>query len=223
VIVLEHQHDDPAGLVGEWLSARGISWATVPTADPQPAPAAPAAIITLGSSHSAYAEEPRWIPRHVSLLRAALAAGTPILGICFGAQALALAGGGTVAPAARPEVGWVSPGSVHAELRGPWLAWHFDAIELPPGARELARSDDALHAYALGRSLGLQFHPEVTPAIWRSWATGSPEVVERYAGDPAEFAAGVEARAEQVRGRVFTLLDWWREWLGGAAVFGMAN
>ena len=75
--------------------------------DPPPDPAAPDAIISLGSSHSAYAVEPGWIERHRLLLRAALAAETPVLGVCFGAQALALAGGGEVVPAARPEVGWV--------------------------------------------------------------------------------------------------------------------
>jgi GMP synthase-like glutamine amidotransferase len=210
VVVLEHQQDDPAGLIGEWLDARGIAWTVVRPQDPPPDPAAPDAIISLGSSHSAYAVEPGWIERHRLLLRAALAAETPVLGVCFGAQALALAGGGEVVPAARPEVGWVEPESEQEELRGPWLSWHSDAITtLPAAAVQLARSPHAVQAFRLGRSLAVQFHPEVTPTIWGWWAESEPEVAQRHAGDPDEFTAGIEARTDELRARVFALLDWW--------------
>lgn len=210
VIVIEHQENAPAGLLGEWLDEREIRWENVPaTADPWPDPAAAAAIVTLGSEHSAYSPTPEWIGAELSFLAAALAHGIPVLGICFGAQALALAGGGRVARARRPEVGWVDPRSGVEQLRGPWLSWHHDAIDLPPGAIELARSDGALQAFALGPHLGLQFHPEATPGIWRSWAQGQPEVVARHAGDPAALALEVSARVGQLRARVFALLDWW--------------
>jgi GMP synthase (glutamine-hydrolysing) len=209
VVVLEHQDDDPAGLVGEWLDARAIAWTVVRPGDPEPDPAAAQALISLGSSHSAYAAEPGWIGRELELLRAGLAAGTPVLGICFGAQALALAAGGEVAAAARPEIGWVAAESDQAELRGPWLAWHFDAITAPAGAELLARNADALQAFRLGRSLGVQFHPEVTPAIWGWWADDEPEIARHHTGDPTRFAASIEACASELRTRVFALLDWW--------------
>jgi GMP synthase-like glutamine amidotransferase len=210
VVVLEHQQDDPAGLIGEWLDAREIAWTVARPDDPQPDPAAPAAIISLGSSHSAYAAEPEWIERHRLLLRAALAAETPVLGVCFGAQALALAAGGDVVLAAQPEIGWVEPESEQEELRGPWLSWHFDTIAtLPPGAEQLARSPGALQAFRLGRNLGIQFHPEVTPTIWGWWTDSDPEIAQRHAGDRHRFAASIEARAGELRKRVFALLDWW--------------
>jgi GMP synthase (glutamine-hydrolysing) len=210
VIVIEHQEDAPAGLLGEWLYERDISWENVPAStDPLPDPAAAAAIVTLGSEHSVYSPTPGWIGEELRFLRAALAHETPVLGICFGAQALALAGRGRVARAARPEVGWVDPHSHVEQLRGPWLSWHYDAIDLPPGAIELARSDGTLQAFSLGPHLGLQFHPEATPAIWRGWAQGQPEVVARHAGDPETLALEVSARLGQLRARVFGLLDWW--------------
>lgn len=210
--MLEHQEDDPAGLIGDWLDAREIAWTVVRPDDPQPDPAAPAAIVSLGSSHSAYAVEPDWIARHQQLLRGALAAGTPVLGVCFGAQALARAGGGEVAPAARSEVGWVEPESDHRELSGPWLSWHSDAIvTVPADAVELARSREALQAFRLGRSLAVQFHPEVTPTIWGWWAHSEPELAQRHLGDPDRFAAGIEARTADLRERVFALLDWWHQ------------
>ena len=209
VLVLEHQVDDPAGLIGEWLDTRGVAWTVVRPDDPEPDPTIPTAIISLGSSHSAYAAEPAWIARERSFLRAALAAATPVLGVCFGAQALALAGGGEVARAPRPEVGWVDVASGEDELRGPWLSWHSDSITPPPDAVELARSPDALQAFRLGRSLAVQFHPEVTPAIWAWWTQSEPEVAERHLGDPDHFAANLEARTGELRPRVFALLDWW--------------
>ncbi len=211
MIVIEHQENAPAGLLGEWLGKREIPWENVrATTAPLPDPAAAAAIVTLGSEHSAYSPAPEWIGDELRFLRAALAQGTPVLGICFGAQALALAGQGRVARAPGPEVGWVDPQSDVEQLRGPWLSWHYDAIDPPPGAIELARSNGALQAFALGPHLGLQFHPEVTPAIWQGWAQGQPEAVARHAGDPAALALEVSARLGELRARVFALLDWWR-------------
>jgi GMP synthase-like glutamine amidotransferase len=211
VVVVEHQQDDPAGLIGEWLDARRVAWTVLRPEDPQPDPAGPGAIISLGSSHSAYATEPDWIGRHHQFLRGALAAETPVLGVCFGAQALAIAGGGEVTRAARPEVGWVKPHSEQPELSGSWLSWHSDAIlTVPPAAVELARSPDALQAFRLGRSLAVQFHPEVTSTIWGWWAQSEPEVAKRHLGDAEEFAESIAASAGELRGRVFALLDWWQ-------------
>jgi GMP synthase-like glutamine amidotransferase len=53
---------------------------------------------------------------------------------------------------------------------GPWLQWHFDCFTLPPGATELARSEVAVQAFTHGPHLGVQFHPESTIEIVRSWA-----------------------------------------------------
>jgi hypothetical protein len=74
----------------------------------------------------------------------------------------------------RPEIGWLRVRTKDAELisEGPWFEWHFDSFTLPPGARLLADSDVGPQAYVVGRSLGLQFHPEVTPEIVDVWIRG---------------------------------------------------
>jgi GMP synthase-like glutamine amidotransferase len=241
VVVREYQADAPAGLIGEWLDARGIPWrVSRPSDEPAVAHARSedagiadagiadagiadsgiadaGAIVALGSSASAYWGEPAWIAEECDLLARRVAAGVPVLGICFGAQALARALGGEVARAPRPEIGWVRPTSDRPELTGPYLAWHFDAITLPPGATPLAATPDALQAFTRGRAMGLQFHPEVTPGIWRDWAEDDPAALTRHVTDPAALAAEIATTATATRERTFRLLDWWRAWLTAEA------
>jgi GMP synthase-like glutamine amidotransferase len=220
VVVREYQPDAPAGLLGEWLDARRIAWrVSRPADEPEPPEVSgegpsPTAIVALGSSASAYWTEPPWIARECELLAAADGAGVPVLGICFGAQALARGLGGRVARSPRPELGWVAPTSLIAQLRGPYLAWHLDLISPPPDAEVLARTGDAIQAYARGRALGLQFHPEVTAEIWGAWASVGGDELAAHVTDPAALAASIVTSADATRVRVFALLDWWWARLG---------
>ncbi len=88
----------------------------------------------------------------IELLEDALERGLPALGVCLGAQLLALAAGGKVYPGAEgPEIGW-APVSLKTweaerdvlfgELPGELtvLHWHGDTFDLPPGATHLAKS-----------------------------------------------------------------------------------
>jgi GMP synthase-like glutamine amidotransferase len=98
----------------------------------------------------------------------------PTLGICFGGQLLAAAVGGRVERAPIAEIGWLSvaadtsaePGLIDA---GPWLSWHFDRFTVPAHVPVVARTALANQAFVTGRTLGLQFHPEVTDAVLEAW------------------------------------------------------
>jgi GMP synthase (glutamine-hydrolysing) len=100
-----------------------------------------------------------------------LDSGLPILGICYGMQALTHALGGVVNPSARREYGLATVDPLVANPlfadRPSFPAWmsHGDRIEqLPEGFTPLARSGNSPLA-AMGslerRYFGLQFHPEV--------------------------------------------------------------
>jgi GMP synthase (glutamine-hydrolysing) len=120
-----------------------------------------------------------------------LAAGTPILGICLGAQLLAHEFGTAVGP--HPD-GWHEFGfyelfptvSGQAEIppRLHVTESHYHTLGLPGGATLLARSALYAHqAFRYGRNAyGFQSHAEVTPAIFRRWQR---EHARTYAGKPA--------------------------------------
>jgi len=150
-LVLEHEPDAPAGHLGDVLAQRGVAVEVHrPRADPAPPVGEFDLVVALGSEAAAYDDAIPWVPGVVALLRGALAARVPVLGICFGAQALARALGAEVRRADRPEIGWYEIATDDPALvpAGPWLQWHYDTFAVPDGALELARSAAAPQAYA---------------------------------------------------------------------------
>jgi GMP synthase-like glutamine amidotransferase len=173
-VVLQTQEDAPAGVLEIWAGRRAIALdvVRVDLDEPLPDPREPAFAVVLGSGASAAGGGPPWVERVIEWLRGADAAGLPVLGICFGAQALAAALGGCIRRLEQPEVGWMTVETADADHvpAGPWLAWHEDGMTLPPLAYELARNDFGVQAFCHCRHLAVQFHPEVTPAIVAAWA-----------------------------------------------------
>jgi GMP synthase-like glutamine amidotransferase len=132
------------------------------------------ALLVTGSAASVYDDEP-WIARLLEALRTAHRRQVPLLGICFGLQAVAQALGGRVEP---NPLGW-ELGLAELELSEAGRRWpplagaprplrilesHSDiAVALPPGAVVLASSRRTpVEVFSLGeRVLCLQGHPEM--------------------------------------------------------------
>jgi GMP synthase-like glutamine amidotransferase len=201
---VEQQRDAPAGLLGQWATARGarVDVVRAPELDEWPDPRSVDAVVALGSDRSVHASTDPWVATQVRFLHAAHEARVPVLGICFGGQALAAALGGRVTAAPRTEIGWIDVDGDDG-FGGRWFTWHEDAFTVPPGAVELARAASGPQAFALGRSVGLQYHPEVTPRIVDGWlSTGADEVA-----DPEPLRRETARRAEGARERAFALFD----------------
>jgi GMP synthase-like glutamine amidotransferase len=197
-VVLRMQATAPPGLLESWAQARGITLDVVTIEDgplPPPDPGEHVFAVALGSGRSLAADLPPWAPDVLGWLRAADTACLPVLGICFGAQALAAALGGSVHRLPAPEIGWIEVETADAERipPGPWLAWHEDGLTPPPLAYELATNAAGTQAFCLRHHLAVQFHPEVTGDIVETWAT-SP--ASRLA-ETGQTVAGLRAMSEE--------------------------
>jgi GMP synthase (glutamine-hydrolysing) len=136
------------------------------------------------------------------LMRRAVDAGLPVLGVCLGAQMLARALDARVYRAPVRELGFKQLRITEAGQADPLLAafhtgdrlfqWHEDTFDLPDGAELLAVGDDVrVQAFRKGRNAwGVQFHFEVDaegvdawlrvaePSLERVWKRSAEEVRE---------------------------------------------
>lgn len=199
-VVVQHVPFEPPGLVADALRSRGfvVEIRAVHAGDPVPADAAgiDALVVMGGPMGVGDADRLPHLTAEIALLQSALAAGTPTLGICLGAQLLAHAAGGRVTRGARPEIGFF-PVQLHdTTITDPLftalprsilaLHWHNDVFTPPPGSVALAASAlTRCQAFRCGAAAwGVLFHLEFT-------AAGFEGMVQASAADTA--AAGVNA------------------------------
>jgi len=214
-LVILHEENAPGGLVSSWLRERGADEdAYLISADGRrggrgPDPRSYDMVVSLGSEESAYDDGVAWVGREVALLRDAVRADVPVLGICFGSQILARALGGEALRAQQPEIGWVEVSSQEPGLvaEGPWFEWHYDTFRPPAGAVLLAESPAGPQAYTVGRSLGVQFHPEVTNGIVEEWVSLGAGKLAQDGIDADLLLAETRSRAEENRARTWRLMD----------------
>jgi GMP synthase (glutamine-hydrolysing) len=168
------------------------------------------AVVT-GSKSSVYDDEP-WIDPLLKWLAAADDRDLPLLGVCFGHQALAAALGGRVEGMGEYEIGYRQvhrrPDGEGDDLIGDLgesftvFTTHQDrVVELPPGATQLAENDYGIHAFRRGNAWGVQFHPEYDRdtaervTVDKKAALGAETVDAVLAGITDEnYAAACEAK-----------------------------
>ncbi|MDO5672084.1 MAG: type 1 glutamine amidotransferase [Actinomycetaceae bacterium] len=182
ITVLKPDPEVPLSRFEGWLTEKNITWELIDVwkGEVPDIEDIKDGLIMLGGSTNAESEAQNpWMADIKSLLRAAIAADMPVLGICLGHQTLASALGGQVSVAD-------SRGGEHGAASLSWLPVaegdpvvgalakdgpcivpesHNDAVTvLPPGALELARTElYPNQAFRYGSALGVQFHPEATP------------------------------------------------------------
>ena len=213
VAVIRHHEEDSAGFIGAAFEARGaeLGVCLFPKEGPLPALDGIDHVVVLGAVWSVYDDSPdrAWIAEVLAWLRQADEAGVPVLGICFGGQALAAALGGRVEAAPRKEIGWSVVDSYDPEVipHGPWLEFHQDRFFPPSHARVLATNEVGVQAAVLGRHLAVQFHPEPDGALLRAWLDmGGREEAERHGVDADRFLAQTFAEEPAARVRADALV-----------------
>jgi GMP synthase (glutamine-hydrolysing) len=201
VVAVTHGPTAGPGVFGDAVRATGHEleeWC-VPV-DGVPPDDADAYMVFGGAMHPDQDEHHPWLADEHRFLAAALDRGTPLLGVCLGAQMVARAAGAAVRRAAEPEVGWCEVELTDAAARDPVFAslpnrfdafeWHHYTYDLPAGATELARSAVCNQAFRLGRAWAIQFHAEVTEPQVEEWLAQDPGDV----ADPPSFRAATRQR-----------------------------
>jgi GMP synthase-like glutamine amidotransferase len=197
--------------VTEWLEGHGAEMDVFridldePKADPEDYDL----IVSLGSEFAAYDDSHRFVTNEAELMRRAVDANVPILGLCFGGQMLARVLGGEVYRGSESEIGWLPVRTREPELvpAGPWFQWHFDVITAPPDSTVLAETDLGTQAFVAGRSLGLQFHPEVTPEIMDEWVRAYRHELDAEGIDPDALLEETNRRAGESKRTSLRLLE----------------
>ncbi len=174
---VQHVPFEGPAAIKDWALERGHSLSRTALFDNESPPAMDDFdwLVVMGGPMGVYDEdEYPWLASEKRFIGDAVAAGKAVLGICLGAQLLAVVLGGTVRPNAHREIGWFPVRLVPAAEGIPAFAglpriftafhWHGDTFGIPPGSVRTAESDAcAAQAFAYNdRVIGLQFHLEST-------------------------------------------------------------
>ncbi len=196
-IIQHHRHEGP-GRLADWAQRRGIALACFDaTRGELPERAEP--VVLLGGPASTL-QPPPWLRTELAWLKDRLHGPTPVLGICLGAQLLAVAAGGGTEPMTTPELGW-TPLPLDDGSTLDVLQWHQDRI-LPPAAARIDIANAAcVQMFSLGSArLGVQFHPEWDDAALRALHAGFDSCPLPAAGD-ARRQLGVDRWFGQLMAR----------------------
>lgn len=198
-LVVTHVEAEGPGHLADWLPAEGLALSVVSPWRGEPLPASLdgyAALVVMGGPQQAYDDSLPWLAETLALLREGVAAAVPTLGVCLGAQLLAVACGGRVEPgSAGPELGaglvakrdvaGADPLFWDLPLSPPVVQWHHDAVvDLPPGATLLMSGSRYPHqAFRVGSAAwGMQFHVEADAEMVAAWVAADsvdPSVLAR--------------------------------------------
>jgi GMP synthase (glutamine-hydrolysing) len=212
LLILQHVPWERPALLGDILTANGVDWqldnvvaATDRAALPRLDDLSGVAILG-GPMGALDSSRHPGLGLEADLVREAVAAGIPLLGICLGHQIIATALGAALHSNAADEVGVGEVTvTVDDDVLGsagrlqPVLHWHRDVVDAPDGATVLASTPQTPNqAFRIGEAVfATQFHAEVDAPMLAEWLAEPAMADDLPAGAasslPVEFAA-VEAR-----------------------------
>jgi len=219
LLVIQHEDQCPPEWFGGWLSEAGLRLDVrschLGEATP-PDLSAHSGMLVLGGEMGANDDERyAWLTATKALIRVALESQRPTLGICLGHQLAAVALGGASVVNPRGSAAGLTPVRHTAQGRSdPLLGsvpdgalsvqWNDDIVDpLPVGAQTLAVAPDgSVQAARFGvAAWGVQFHPELSPALFRAWTVdkASPHLHRADGVDILGVAQAIDAAQDDLR------------------------
>ncbi|HIQ37823.1 MAG TPA: amidotransferase [Desulfocapsa sulfexigens] len=173
---IQHVSFEGLGYIEKYLIDQGhdLFCSRLWAGDTLPPPDSFTALIVMGGPMGIYDDEEHpWLQVEKEFLAQVVDLGTPILGICLGAQLLADVLGAEVSANPAKEIGWfpVTRNDAVPDFLEPVLPeemtvfhWHGDTFGIPENAVSLYSSEACVHQAFLYKEhvLGLQFHLETT-------------------------------------------------------------
>jgi GMP synthase (glutamine-hydrolysing) len=221
LIILHQEHSNP-GHVGQWFVRHGYP---LDIRKPRFGDALPETMahhsgaVIFGGPMSAN-DKDEFIRAEIDWIGVTLKEKAPFLGICLGAQMLAIHLGAKVGfdPDEHTEIGYyplvtTKDGQRIGAFPDQVYQWHREGCELPTGAKLLATSDGPFPVQAFGyggSAVGVQFHPEITYVQVHRW-TGNNNTRLNMKGARArqEHIDGHVMHGHKVRTWLGSFLDRW--------------
>ena len=195
ILIVTHVDHEGPGYFAQVLERNAIPFRLVSIGQGAALPERPngfSGLVFMGGPMSVNDSLP-WIEQELNLIRHAVAASIPVLGHCLGGQLISKALGGTVTRNRVREIGWFDVEQVAPPAAAAWFAdlpecfpvfhWHGETFSLPTGATSLLYNLNCeQQAFAVGNTLALQCHIEMTEVMVRQWIASAPEEFSQPSG-----------------------------------------
>lgn len=183
LLIFRHIGCEGPGYLSEVLTRKKVPFRLIAIDQGEPVPRHLddcSGLVFMGGSMSVNDPLP-WIEQELDLIRMAQAAAMPVLGHCLGGQLISKALGGEVTANPVKEIGWHPVRSCNNPTAQHWLGglprentlfhWHGEIFSIPNDAEVILENNHCHNqAFAIGNTLALQCHVEMTATMVREWA-----------------------------------------------------
>jgi GMP synthase (glutamine-hydrolysing) len=220
----QHVPYEGLGNIEGWIKSKKYSLSATRfyTADPLPQLAEIDLLIIMGGPMGAYDDKKYpWLTAEKQFIQESINAGKKVLGICLGAQLIAMVLGAKVYPHIHKEIGWFPlkvteegmESKVFNDFPNEFLAfhWHADTFSFPRGAARLAETVACRNqAFSYGdKVIGLQFHLDAKRENIEQWiGNGAAELEKEQYIQTSEQMLAPEDEFEKIQEYMYKILDY---------------
>jgi len=215
IAIFRHLECEGPGYFADFLDQQDLPYTLIRVDQNDPVPSCIddySALVFMGGPMSVNDDIP-WIAKELTLIQQAANQDMPMLGHCLGGQLIAKALGGLITANPVKEIGWHSVARQQNATGEDWLAelpqnfevfhWHGETFSIPDGASLLLSSQYCENqAFAMGNTLALQCHVEMTTPMVKEWVT---EYSDELSAPSASLQSGdliletLEAKINQLK------------------------